>query len=186
MRATEMGGQLKPLDKCWIKVSGISGGKITFKNLPDISDTKSAEYSDENVIGRASPIKTYSHSSSRQISITIHCVVTCQKDIGEYLDNLRLLQACVYPSPEKTSSAPFAPPKICQIKCGKLLSGGKNQADETGVCCVLKSYNVKFPIDVAWDEETYLPWKFDIDTSWEVVYSSDDLPDDTRIRRLGA
>lgn len=218
MRATQAGGRLVPLDNCFIQVGGMedksptqeNGGKIAFKQLPDISDTKSADYADENVQGRATSIKTYSHSSPRQISITIHCVVTCQEDIVEYISWLRLLQSLVYPSDDSKPLSPVAPPKVCQIKCGLLLSGmylkdtdlsslgpndyimgyggygvQKKSINNLGICCVLKSYNVKFPIDVAWDEYSYLPWKFDIDTSWEAVYSSDDLPTDSRIRDWG-
>jgi len=179
-----MGGTLIPLEDCWIQVysDGVEE-KIKFKSLPDISDSKSAEYNDENIIGRSFPLKTYSHSGNRNIGITIHCYVTTDKDIQDYLDWLRIIQSLVYPTVTE-GEAPFAPPKIAQIQCGKLLSGTWSE-DAQPLCCVLKSYTVKFPIDVAWDETTYLPWKFDIDTNWDVVYSSSQLPTDDRIRNFG-
>lgn len=183
MRATQLGGELIPLDKCVISIPGIID--IIPNTLPDISDTKSAEYSDENIIGRSFPLKTYSHSGNRAISITLHCYITTQGDVNLYLRWLRAIQSCVYPTVSATDFAPFAPPKIVQIKCGKLLTGTDTKESQP-LCCVLKSYTVKFPIDVAWDEETYLPWKFDIDTSWDVVYSSSELPTDDRIINFGA
>ena len=50
---------------------------------------------------------------------------------------------------------------------------------------ILKSYSVKFPTDIAWDESTLLPYKFDVDTSWDVVYKSMDLPGQERIFQTG-
>jgi hypothetical protein len=49
----------------------------------------------------------------------------------------------------------------------------------------LKSYSVKFPTDVVWDQDFYVPYKFDVDTSWDVVYRSSELPGQERIAQLG-
>jgi hypothetical protein len=53
------------------------------------------------------------------------------------------------------------------------------------LCVVLRRYSVKLPTDVAWDEETYCPYKFDLETEWEVVYTSSDLPGAERIFSTG-
>ena len=48
-------GILNPINECYID---ISGQKIIMNNLPDISDTKSAVYNQEGIIGRSFPLYT--------------------------------------------------------------------------------------------------------------------------------
>lgn len=174
-KATLPGGPLIPIEDCYVIIPG--AGKIVFDNLPDISDSKSASYNDETVIGRSSPLKTYSASDNRAISMQIHLVVTKPADIPYNLQVLRWVQSAVYPR-VGGGGAPFIPPPVCRLKCGKLLA-------EEELCVILKQYSVKFPTEVAWDETIFTPYKFDIDTSWEVVYKSSDLPGQDRIVQLG-
>lgn len=176
--ATGGDGSLIPIQDCYISVPN-AGIDITFNILPDISDQKSAEYSDEPIIGRSTPIKTYSHSAARAISMTVHFVVCKNEDIQQNLRYLRQLESLVYPG-DGGSSTPYVPPLVAQVKCGKLLG-------EDPLCCILKSYSVKFPTEVAWDsvQGTYLPFKLDIDLTWEVVYDSGFLPGQERIMSSG-
>ena len=180
MKATKIGnkGKLVPIDNCYIVIpSGSKEKKIIFNNLPDISDTKSATYADETVIGRGSPLKTYSQSDNRAINVTIHFVALDKDDLDENLKSLRAIQSAVYPR-EGEGGAPFIPPPVCKLKCGQLLS------DSEDLCVLLKSYSVKFPTDTSWNSDSYIPYKFDVDTSWEVVYSSADLPGQEKIFSL--
>jgi hypothetical protein len=199
-KATITGGSLRPINDCYIVIPIGRGEKtIVLDNLPDISDTKSANYSDEVVIGRASPLKTYSQSDNRSISMQLHFIISERTDVAANLENLRAIQSATYPR-EGESGSPFFPPPVCRIKCGKLLSNSGE------LCVILKSYSVKFPTEVAWfseesnftsqqtGEETtngglenyFTPMKFDVDTTWDVVYSSADLPGQQRIFTLGA
>jgi len=181
-KATQLGGALIPINECYIDIPGAK--KIILDNLPDISDTKSANYSDEVVIGRASPLKTYSQSDNRSITMQIHFIISKPEDVKTNLENLRAIQSACYPR-EGENDAPFIPPPVCKIKCGKLLS------KEGEVCVILKNYSVKFPTDVAWhadeesDRDAFTPTKFDVDTTWDVVYSSADLPGQQRIFNMG-
>jgi hypothetical protein len=168
-------GTMRELDKCYIDIPGAK--KIVFTNLPDLGDSKQAIYNGEGIIGRSSPLHTYSHSDTRNISIQLHLFVLEQADIQRNLQTLRAIQSAAYPRPG-TGGAPFLPPVICKIRCGDLLA-------TEDLCCTLQQYSIKFPTDVAWDEDTYLPYKFDIDTSWQVVYSSSDLPNNSRIYNSG-
>jgi len=179
-KATVPGGPLVALQDCWIKIPVGNSMEYTVDlySLPDISDSKSASYNDEPIIGRAFPLKTYSHSDNRTISMQLHFFVTHPDDVTKNLDHLRALESAVYPRVDDISGAPFVPPPVCRIKCGELLA-------REHLCVVLKQYSVKFPIDVAWDENTYIPWKFDVDTTWEVVYKSPDLPGQRRILFTG-
>lgn len=186
--ATITGGPLVPIKDCYIIVpcedckskKYIQNGefKLVFKVLPEITDAKSASYNDEVVIGRSSPLKTYSQSDNRTISMQVHMVVSTPEDIEYNLLALRAVQSAVYPQ-KGHNGAPFVPPPICRIKCGYLLS------DFSELCVILKNYSVKFPTEVAWDEKSFVPFKFDIDLSWDVVYKSYDLPGQDRIFALG-
>lgn len=177
--ATIPGGPLKPIEKCYIVIPIRSSYfTITLDNLPEITDQKSVSYNDETVIGRSSPLKTYAQSDNRTISFQIHLIVSKPSDVDYNLQVLRAIQSAAYPR-EGQSGEPFVPPPICRIKCGELLS------KEGELCVILKNYSVKFPTEVAWDESKFTPFKFDIDTNWDVVYKSADLPGQERIFNLG-
>lgn len=183
--ATIRGGALIPIDNCYVVIPCEDCGSqrekefnLRFKVLPDISDTKSATYNDETVIGRASPLKTYAQSDNRTITMQIHMVVSTESDVDYNLRAMRALQSAAYPR-KGHNGAPFVPPPICRMKCGKLLSEGEE------LCVILKQYSVKFPTEIAWDEQTFVPYKFDIETTWDVVYKSMDLPGQERIFSSG-
>lgn len=172
-KATNGQCDLIPIENCKIIIPGAL--TITFNNLPDISDTKSAAYNDEPVIGRAVPLKTYSHSENRVINTKIHFFIRKEADGEENLRQMRALQSAVYPQP----GDPYKPPPICQLQCGRILSTGR------ALCVVLLSYNITFPTDVAWQKDTNCPYKFDVDCSWQVVYATNDLPNSNRIFQQG-
>lgn len=170
MKATLSGGKLLLIPNCYIK---IQGNTIPMNMLPDISDSKSATYNDEAVIGRSSPMKTYSHSDNRTISWTAYFITTSREDIMYNLEYLRLIESAVYPRDQ--AFQPYAPPPVCALRCGHLLD---QSAD---LCAVMKSYSVKFPTDVAWDADTNLPYKFSIDMQFDIVYESSSLPGQEKI-----
>jgi hypothetical protein len=178
-KATRLGGPLKKLEKCYIRVP--PGITIPINNLPDISDSKSASYTDESIMGRSSPVKVFSSGENRVISFQLHLFVTDPEDVFLNLNILRALQSCLYPREAENNVVPFIPPPICRLRCGDLLSRG----DNSELCVILTDCSVTFPTDVAWDEETFTPYKFDIDTTWNVVYKSSDLPGQSRILFTG-
>jgi len=171
MYATLPDGTLTPLYDCWINIPELNI-KITMNILPDISDSKSASYPDENAIGRSMPFKSFQNSENRAISWTVHFVVCKAGDQKTIIESLRAFEACTYPMTQTTGGAPYAPPPICQLRCGSLLSDLKSSP----LCAVLKSYSVKFDTSVPWDEIGYIPYKLDVDLQFEVVYNQSDLP----------
>jgi len=174
MKSTRVDGSLRPINDCYLD---INGQRITFNNLPDITDSKNVQYKGDAVIGRSSPIHTYAHSDTRIIGLNMHFFVTKTHDITDNLNNLRLIESCAYPR-DGNGNAPFIPPVICKLKCGRIL------ADDE-LCVVMQNYSVTFPTDVAWDETTFVPFKFDVQTSWWVVYTSEELPFANRIITSG-
>lgn len=186
MKATEA-KRLQPLGtgegskECAILVEGVTqagglGGKVTMKILPDISDSKSASYADESAIGRTMPFKTYQYSENRTIGWTAHFVVERKEDIKEIFANLRLLESCVYPENLTLGGATYRPPPICQLRCGGLL-GPAGPA----IYAVMKSYSVKFDTSVPWDQDTFMPFKLDVDMQFDVVYNQTELPGSSQI-----
>lgn len=173
-RGTNVDGSLAALQyenrggaKCEIQTPC---GCITFRILPDISDSKSATYVPDPAPGRSQPMLTYAYSDPRNISTELHFMTTKQEDITENLKSLRIIQNLVYPGPSQ-KAAPFTPPPVVKFVCGVLLDDAKD-----GLCLVLKSYNVRYPTDVAWDISTFLPYRFSISCQWEVVYACNKLP----------
>jgi len=197
-KATLPSGDLIPIEDCFIRVPVPTGSTaansqiIELKALPDISDSKSASYNDEPIIGRATPIKTYSHSDNRVISMTLHFFIVKEEDIQGNLETLRLLESIVYPRDPQNRSTPFSPPPVCGLRCGDLL------AKNIEVTAILKNYSVRFPTEVPWATseggvgsggnpgmQPYTPWQFDVSTNWEVVYTSERLPGQDRIIDTG-
>ena len=206
MKATNF-GNLNPVDRCTIEIplNGVGSSQgdpnkyvLTMNNLPDITDTKSAVYNNEPIAGRSVPLYTYSHSGDRTISMQIHFFVVEEGDANRNLEALKIIQSAVYPCQDPADTTyPYTPPPVCKIKCGSLLASRQHH-----LCVVLQSYSVKFPTDVAWYDEDlldggmpnnndhysnrktssdYCPFRFDVDTTWLVVYSSEELPFQTRI-----
>src|SRR4051812_16197727 len=166
MQATiSPGGNLRPLEKAYLI---IRGRKINFKSIPELSDSKSAEYTDEPIIGRAMPMKTYSHSGNRSIGLELYFYITEDNDVLMNLQDKRTIESAVYPD-DGLFGSPYRPPPVCKIRCGDLLA-------TQDLCVVCKQYSVKYPRDVVWEDQTYCPWMFQISTTWEVVYKTSDLP----------
>lgn len=180
MKATLPGGILAPIPRCSIIVPG--AGTIVLNNLPTISDSKSASYADEGVIGRSFPIKTYSHSENRAINMKVHFVILRNSDAEVNMRYLRWLQSAVYPR-DNVPGSPYLPPPVCKIRCGNLLAG---RTSDGYVCAVLKQYNVSYDPTVAWYSDgngngSYLPYSFDMDLTWDVVFSNETLPGQEKI-----
>jgi hypothetical protein len=167
--ATDKTGVLQPITDCYIEVTDggqLSGNKITARVLPEITDSKTANYADEPILGRSFPAKTFGHGENRTVTINWHFVLLKEGDASDALGFLRKIQSLVYPLNAKS---PYAPPLIVKLKCGQLLS-------KEPLCAVLKSYSVNFPTEVPWAPNTYLPYKFDVNMSFDIVYATSELP----------
>lgn len=182
MKATDNFGALNPIPNCDIVIPTNNGPYlIPLRILPEISDTKSADYQDQNVIGRAVPIKSFAHGGNRSISMKVTFVILRDEDALTNLKHIRAIQSAVYP--RQTDNSPYLPPPICKIRCGSLLAGSNNNSGY--LCVVLKSYSVDYPTDIAWysfrDSNLYVPYKVTMGLNWETVYDNESLPGQTRI-----
>jgi len=196
--ATErLGGDLRPLGKDFtISVPSNGGGPVVIelKILPEVTDTKKASYADTSIIGRSNPIKTYSHSDNRIVTVRLHFLSIKWTDLEENRSNLWAIQSAVYPR----EGTPYKPPPVCKLRFGSLLGGPVGGGTPTGtdgtVCAVLENYSVSYPTNVAWvpiDTRNMYPVYFQVNTSWHVVYTStpgsqtNSLPNQDRILKQG-
>jgi len=183
------GGRLAPIEKCYIIIPNF--GKIILDNLPELGDSKGALYNDEPILGRSTTMTTYSHSEKRTITMTIHLFVTSDSALGSNANNeivpgtvfnnlkiIRGLQSALYPRDDINNGAPFIPPPVCRIQCGRFLA-------DQDLCVILRRCSTKGGTDVVWDEESLLPYKVDVDLEWDVIYMSTELPGQSRIISLG-
>jgi len=187
MKATLANGDLAPIPGVYIKVMninktrvlGFSGDSVMIqaKILPDLSDGKGANYSDTNIMGRSSPVTTYSYSDKRAFSLEWKFIALKVDDLDENLRHKRILESCVYPRDE-ISGAPFMPPPICKILYGRLLG-------DSPICAVLRSYSVKYDTSQVFNEYSKLPYRFDMSLQFETMYSSSKLPGQEKIAKMG-
>lgn len=159
--ATNSNGKLNVIDKCKITIGDY---EVKLKILPEITDSKRATYTDTTIIGRSFPIKTYSHSDNRVISMRLHFLAVNSQggDIEDMISDLWAIESAVYPR----EGSPYKPPPVCKIECGRMLGSEP-------LCAILESYNASFPTNVVWDDRYLVPYYFTLDTTWHVVYASD-------------
>lgn len=173
--ATNAKGALQELVKCYISTAW---GQIRLKVLPEISDSKGANYAAEAIQGRANPLINFSHSEPNNINTELTFIVTECDDIQTNLTYLAWIKSLVFPG-DPGSGAPYTPPPISKFVCGRLFG-------DRGLCVILKNYSIRYPTDVPWDLETYLPYKVQVSCQWEVVYSCKMLPSSQMVKTIGA
>lgn len=126
---------------------GIKQDRLPFQFLPDnISESKAAIYGDIITIGRSTPIKTYSHSASKNLNFTLKFFANPEKGdmsmtpkvIKERVD---FCYSLLYP--DYSAGFVLKPPPKCLIRIG-------DQITFAGICkTVTSNYNLEGP--VPWD-----------------------------------
>lgn len=123
---SSIGRHTVPSEFCWIRILGLDSKKVKTDTIPfqfmprTIGDVKAANYQDIHIIGRSSPFKSYSSSSSRAVSFSLDFFAAPEAGssdptpakIKEYITTL---QALVYPIYENFS---IAPPPRCIVRVG--------------------------------------------------------------------
>lgn len=98
------------------------GGRLRFQMMPDgISDSKSVNWNQIQIVGRSHPILGYDSSAPRTFSFTLtffahpsHDDPTSQSDV---VKNIRFLMSLTYPD----YSSGVNPPPKCTLKLGKMI-----------------------------------------------------------------
>lgn len=139
--------RIYPKDFCYIQVlESERGGEdsfIYFQQMPiRIMDSKAANYQDIPIVGRSSPYKSYSNSSSRSLQFTLSFFAQPDEVHINYTPEMikgiaDALQALTYPIYD---SFTILPPPKCLVRIG-------NQIAMIGVC---KSVNIAYDIVNPW------------------------------------
>lgn len=175
MKSTQPNGFLNTLNnKCYIEIPGHQ--TIHLRILPEISDRKSAKYSDESVIGRSTPLKSYSHSDNRTLSLKLQFLSLNKYELQENLYNYYAISSLTYPRSGEEIQGPYAPPSICKLRCGDMLRPVNFVGGNPGLSVILDSYDLNIPKDIVRDDETLIPYYFTLSTTWNVVYPAGNLP----------
>jgi hypothetical protein len=179
----DQGYLLAPIQDCYIRVGTYY---ILMYTLPDIQDSHTSSFAEENGIGRSMPIKIFGQGGNREITWKATFVADSEYATARNLYYLRLLQACTYPREDNTMGFPYTPPPLVYLRCGRLLSDKGSPVNPSGeLCTVLKSCSVAWPKDVPWQDVSLIPYKFDVSLSFDVVYSTVDMPGSERIFQWG-
>lgn len=176
MIATNSTGYLQDIPDCYLTIPGGtdvvgsngSSRTINFKILPKISESKTANYAGQEVMGRVVPISAYANSGNRTISISMDFYALDDIQLEENIVNKYAIRSALCPKSLNTF-IPFSPPSICQFKCGNVL-------DNKPTCMALTSFSWEAPVDVAWSDKWIHPYYFTVRTEWFEVYTYEDLP----------
>lgn len=112
---------------CYI-INLVTGTRIAFTVIPeDISDSNSAQFDDQSIRGRSTPLKGYSGSGPRSVSYSLDLHDDyCQ---GGILKTVNKLKALVYP----VYGGVVTPPK-CYVRLGNMV----------GMTAVTNSVNISW------------------------------------------
>ena len=160
------GRLLKLKATCYIIIDDFT---YDFRSLPEISDSKQANYNSQTVFGRSSPIRSYSDSGARSISVNFDLYNTDEESRSTNASFLRYLAVAVHPTYEG-----YQPPPICKFACGSLLSG-KIDGDPEPISCLIMDYNISYGRDSIFDDKM-MPFHVSGSLNLEVVHSRASLP----------
>lgn len=184
---------------CYIKVASANYGSNTNTNtsssviqqgfwltsLPELTWRKEASYNTQNIIGRSSPIISYSSSKSRTIEIVLHMHNPTYQDMIYNMNAVHYLASAVHPRYQST----YAPPPICTLACGSSQGGaplttttasGSTRSANTSPFAYLRfimtSISQSFNSESVWDDVLMVPRNWDVQISGEVIYNYVNLP----------
>jgi len=107
-------------------IQPIGGNTIKFQFMPeDVSDSKSANYNETEIMARSMPLMGWSSSGARQLSFTLQFYKTASY---EPLDTCNELRALCYGN----YNGQVAPPPVCIVQIGRVrMKGVMTQCDIT-------------------------------------------------------
>jgi len=128
----------------WFKQGVIQQDVLPFQFMPDtIQDSKAAMYGDIIVLGRSTPIKTYSHSGAETLAFSLKFFANPEQSDKEMTpkrinERVQFCKSLVYPV---YTGFIVKPPPICVVKVGDYINF-------YGVC---KAVSTSVTQDYPWD-----------------------------------
>lgn len=153
---------------CWLE---INGKRFNLRSAPEISDSKSANYNSTTIFGRSSPIRSYSDSSARTISVSFDLYNVDPSTRTENFNLVRNIAVSVHPE----YGGSYDPPPICKFLCGTLLSAPNENGDPYPLQCLIMNYNFSYGKETIFDDGM-MPFHIAVSLDLEVVHSTQTLP----------
>lgn len=157
MKATSGTGNLEIIKDI---IFEIGGEKADIYAVPEISESKSAKYNDIGIMGRSTPLKSYSYSDNKSIDVTFFCHSIDAITLEANKKLLRMVRSSVYPV-----YSGYVPPKVGYLKIFDILEN-----DIVG-----NSYSLTYGNQYAWKDEQ-LPIYMEIRANFHAVWPHSDLP----------
>lgn len=192
MRATSAAGSVRPIPGAWLRIPGTSPpdfggsndglGRWSLYALPEVQITKEANYSDIQIFGRSSPIKTYAGSGYRRLATTFHLHSTNPQLKTYHMAFVRAVDSLLYPQYQGT----FLPPPIAQFRCGSLISNKDLVLSNAGGYVNVVAMSVNYSLDpniVHLGTMDLFPMYLSLQVNFDVVYQFNLLPGTNDVRR---
>jgi len=184
MRATAA-GSVRPIAGAWLRIPGTSPpdtggsgdglGRWSLYAMPEVQVTKEANYSDIQILGRSSPIKTYAGSGYRRLATTFHLHSTNPQLKDYHIAFVRAVESMLYPEYGGT----YLPPPIGQFRCGVLISNQALVGAIAGGYVNVVATSLNYSIDpniVMLGNVDLFPAYVALQVNFDVVYRFNDLP----------
>jgi hypothetical protein len=178
-------GSVRPISGTWMRIPGTSPpilggdgdsfGKWAFYAVPEVQVTKEANYSDIQILGRSSPIKTYAGSGYRRLATTFHLHSTNPQLKRYHIAFVRALESLLYPEYKGT----YLPPPIAQFRCGVLISNRALVDNGMGGYVNVVATSINYSLDpniVMLGVNDLFPVYLSIQVNFDVVYQFNLLP----------
>jgi len=185
MRATSAAGSVRPIPGAWLRIPGTSPpdtggqgdglGRWSLYAMPEVQVTKEANYSDIQILGRSSPIKTYAGSGYRRLATTFHLHSTNPQLKEYHIAFVRSVESLLYPEYRGT----YLPPPIAQFRCGVLISNQDLVVANIGGYVNVVAMSVNYSIDpniVMLGNVDLFPIYLALQVNFDVVYPFNLLP----------
>jgi hypothetical protein len=177
--ATTADANVNSIPGVWLRIPNTKpprdGGVWRFKTLPEVQVQKDATYGDVTILGRSSPVKTYSGSGYRKLSVTFHLHSFSEADKNYNLLFIRALDSLLHPIYEDT----YMPPPVAQFRCGNLVGQMSNASTSLGSYVHVICMNTSYTLDpsVVWIGRIDLfPVYISVQASFDIVYPFSELP----------
>lgn len=184
MRATAS-GSIRPIPGVWMRIPGASPpsfggqtdglGQWAMYALPEVQVTKEANYSDIQILGRSSPIKTYAGSGYRRLAVTFHLHSTNANLKQYHIAFVRAVESLLYPEYKGT----YLPPPIAQFRYGTLISNTNLASLGIGGYVNVVAMSVNYSLDpniVQLGAVDLFPMYLGLQVNFDVVYPFNLLP----------
>lgn len=185
MRATSAAGSVRPIPGAWLRIPGTSPpdtggtgdglGRWSLYAMPEVQVTKEANYSDIQILGRSSPVKTYAGSGYRRLATTFHLHSTNPQLKEYHIAFTRAVESLLYPEYRGT----YLPPPIAQFRCGTLISNQNLVIASIGGYVNVVAMSVNYSIDpniVMLGNVDLFPMYLALQVNFDVVYPFNLLP----------